>query len=171
MTRESSDEETVDTPAEKKPRLTLVIILSIVIGMLLMFSIGSTVLGMQSRKALEAQLTASKNELKSKTQLLAEAQEQIASLSQQVHSLRDFSVAKASAVAATTAGETPAPAPASSPSSPPAPAEAEKGKAKPAGAPAAKKAKMAGQDCQLVGKSQEEQAATLKRCMQALDGR
>lgn len=169
MTRESSDEEAVDTSAEKKPRLTLVVILSIVIGALLMFSIGSTVLGMQSRKALEAQLTASKNDLKSKTQLLAEAQEQIAGLSQQVHALRDFSVAKASAVAATTAGETPAPAPGSSPST--APAEEEKGKAKPASVPAAKKAKMAGQDCQLVGKSQEEQAATLKRCMQALDGR
>lgn len=36
--------------------------------------------------------------------------------------------------------------------------------------PAAKRAKLVVQDCQLVGKAAEEQAATLQRCMQILDG-
>lgn len=167
MTTENIDKEVVEAPSDKKPKLTLIVILAVLTGVLFMFAIGGVIYHVQSRKALEADLANTKDELSRKTQLLSDSQEQVVGLSRQMHALREFSVAKANAVAAAVANEPSAPAPASTP---PAPVEPEKIKSKPVAAPAAKKSRMTGQDCQLVGKSQEEQAATLKRCMQTLDG-
>lgn len=167
MTHENKDEETVDTPPEKKPRLTLVLILAILLGTLLTLLIAGTIYHVQSGKALAAELAATKDELKRKTALFAELQEQVAGLSRQMHALREFSVAKANAVAAATSEPPVAPAT----NTPPASSEPETKKEKPVSTPAAKKAEPTAQDCQLVGKSPEEQSATLKRCMQSVDGK
>lgn len=160
MTRENRDEEVVEVPPETKPRLTLIVILSIVVGVLLALSIGGTVYHVQANKAQAAELAAAKDELKRKTLQFTELQEQIVGLSRQIHALREFSVAKASSAAA-----------AASAGSPHVPAEPETAKPPTVVAPAAKKEKPASQDCQLVGKSPEEQAATLKRCAQAVERR
>lgn len=168
MQRESREEEVVEAPPEKKPKLTLVVILSMLTGALLTFSIAGTVYHFQSGAAREAELATTKDELARKTLLLDEQQEQIAGLSRQVHALKEFAVAKASAVAAATVSETSTPG-TSSPTSAPAP-ETEKNI--PAVVPVSrKKAKAESQDCQLTGKSQEEQAETLQRCMQTIDGK
>lgn len=208
MTRESKEEEVVESAAEKKPKITLVLILSLVIGVLVTLLIGGSIYHVQSRKALVAELAATKAELKQKTALFSDLQEQIAGLSRQMHALKEFSVTKAYAVAAATPGSE---APAAEPAPPPparseaeakkqeavsaTPAkkekkketekEAEKAKEKapqPTAAPAstteskagtsepvARKAKPAPLDCQIVGKSPEEQMATLQRCTQAMD--
>ena len=169
MTRENKDEEVVEAAPEPKPKLALVVILSIVTGVLLTWAIGATVYHFQSAKALHAELAATKEESKRQTLMVNELQEQIAGLSKQIRALRDFSVAKARDVAAEAIAATGKQPPADgSPSAAPAAANATKETAPP---PVAKTPKPAGLDCQLVGKSAEEQMATLQRCTKAMDGK
>ena len=187
MASESEGEEIVEAPAEAaakpKPKLTPVVILSILLGVSLAVSIAVGIYHVRSGKALKAELAASKDELMQKTQLLADQQEQIIGLSRQMHALREFSVAKANEAAAAATSkaaatatavnsEPPAAPPASTPAVTVAP-EAKKEKA--VRAPAAKKAappsQPPSQNCQLIGKTPEEQSATLQRCMQSLDGK
>lgn len=170
MTRENKDEEVVEAAPETKPKLALVVILSILTGVLLTWAIGATVYHFQSGKALQAELAAAKEEAKHKTLMVDELQEQIAGLSKQIHALRDFSVAKASGVAAEAIAATGKQPPPADGSSTPAPAAATVTK-EAAPPPVAKKPKPAGLDCQLVGKSAEEQMATLQRCTKAMDGK
>jgi len=168
MTRENKDEEVVAAAPQPKPKLALVVILSILTGVLLTWAIGVTVYHFQSRKALQTELAAAKEEAKRKSLMVDELQEQITGLSKQIHALRDFSVAKASGVAAeaiAAAGKQQPPAD-GSPAAAPAAATATA-----APPPVAKKPKPAGLDCQLVGKSAAEQMATLQRCTQAMDGK
>lgn len=170
MTSESHGEEIAEAPAARKPKLTRVVVLSILLGVLLAFSIAGGIYHVRSGKALRTELAASKDELKHKTQQLAEQQEQISGLSRQMHALREFSLARANAVAAAAASSEPPVAPPAS--SPPAVAAPETTKPKPASAPLAKQvAPPPSQDCRLIGKSPEEQSATLKRCMQSMDGK
>jgi hypothetical protein len=203
MSSKSENEEAVETPQAKKPKITLIVALSITVGILLACSIGISIIHFQSGKGQAAELISLKDELKRKTQLVNDSQEQVANLSKQIHALREFSVSRAQAVAAATiqqadqAARPPAPAepeekkpepislPITKKSKSPQPAaaveksepsaaiavEPEAVKAKTASAPPAKKTAPATQDCQLVGKSAEEQAATLRRCMQSVDGR
>ena len=170
MTREKKKDEVVEAALEPKPKLALDVILSILIGVLLTLAIGVTVYHFQSRKALQTELAAAKEEAKRQTLMVTELQEQIAGLSKQIHALRDFSVAKASGVAAEAIAATGKQQPPAevSPAAAPAAATAAKEAAAP---PVAKKAKPAGLDCQLVGKSAEEQMATLQRCTKAMDGK
>lgn len=169
MTRENKDEEVVEAAPQPKPKLALVVILSILTGVLLTWAIGATVYHFQSGKALQAELAVAKEEAKRQTLMVDELQEQIAGLSKQIHALRDFSVAKASGVAADSiaAAEKRQPPAEASPSAAPAAATTKEA----APPPVAKKPKPAGLDCQLVGKSAEEQMATLQRCTQAMDGK
>lgn len=170
MTRENKDEEVIEAAPQPKPKLALVVILSILTGVLLTWAVGATVYHFQSGKALQAELAVAKEEAKRKTLMIDELQEQIAGLSKQIHALRDFSVAKASGVAGeaiAAAGKQQPPAEAS-PSTTPAGTTATKETPSP---PVAKKPKPAGLDCQLVGKSAEEQMATLQRCTKAMDGK
>jgi len=180
----SEGEAVVEAPAEvvaeavaeteAKPKRTPVIILSILLGVSLAFSIAGGIYHVRSGKALRAELAASKDELKYKTQLLADQQEQIIGLSRQMHALREFSVTKANeAAAAATATAASSEPPVAPPASPPAVAVApEAKKAKPVRAPVAKKAAPPpSQNCQLIGKTPEEQSATLQRCMQSMDAK
>lgn len=167
MTRENKDEEIVEPAPESKPKLALIII-SILSGVLLTGAIGATVYYFQTGKALQAELAVAKKEAKRKTLMIDELQEQIAGLSKQIHALKEFSIAKADADAAeaiAASGKQPPPADGSAAAAPAAAA------ATAAPPPAVKKPKPAGLDCQLVGKSAEEQIATLQRCTKAMDGR
>lgn len=187
MSGESTKEEVVEAPAETKPKFTPTLILALLAGLLLILLIGGTVYHFQSGKALRAELAAAKEEAKHKTLTLTEAQAQIAGLSRQLHALREFSLNKADTTAAEGAAVTEKkpqqPADSSPPvaatPAPPATAKKEALAAKPetakkeavAAAPVTKKSKPANLDCQLAGKSPEEQTATLKRCTEAMDGR
>ena len=173
MSRDSKEEEPVAPPSEVKPKLTLIVALSALVGVLLTLLTGGAIYHFQSGKALEAELSTTKEELRRKILMLTELQEQVTGLSKQVHALRDFSIARASSVAAEVIAasalppKTEAPAPAA-----PAPAPATVlTKKEPVAAPVVKKEKPAGLDCQIVGKSAEEQMATLQRCTKAMDGK
>lgn len=200
MTTEKT-EELPESPAGKKLKLSPVIILSIVSGVLLLCLIGGGIYhvkSVQSGKDLLTKLAANKEELKRKTLQLSEAEAQNEALSAQMHKLKEFSANKAAETAACEPAISTPPTPepdvkkaepvpppavikapvagkakaeASQPPvavAPPAPVEPAT-KPKPVSAPPAKKSAPVMQDCQLVGKSAEEQAATLKRCMQSLD--
>jgi hypothetical protein len=171
MSRDSKEEEPVAPPSEVKPKLTLLVALSALAGVLLTLLTGGAIYHFQSGKALEAELSTTKEELRRKILMLTELQEQVTGLSKQVHALRDFSIARASSVAAEVIAasalppKTEAPAPAA-----PAP-DPVLTKKEPVAAPVVKKEKPAGLDCQIVGKSAEEQMATLQRCTKAMDGK
>ena len=171
MSRDSKEEEPVAPPSEVKPKLTLIVALSALVGVLLTLLTGGAIYHFQSGKALEAELSTTKEELRRKALMLTELQEQVTGLSKQVHALRDFSIARASSVAAEVIAasalppKTEAPAPAA-----PAP-DPVLTKKEPVAAPVVKKEKPAGLDCQIVGKSAEEQMATLQRCTKAMDGK
>jgi hypothetical protein len=171
MSRDSKEEEPVAPPSEVKPKLTLLVALSALAGVLLTLLTGGAIYHFQSGKALEAELSTTKEELRRKALMLTELQEQVTGLSKQVHALRDFSIARASSVAAEVIAasalppKTEAPAPAA-----PAP-DPVLTKKEPVAAPVVKKEKPAGLDCQIVGKSAEEQMATLQRCTKAMDGK
>jgi hypothetical protein len=171
MSRDSKEEEPVAPPSEVKPKLTLIVALSALVGVLLTLLTGGAIYHFQSGKALEAELSTTKEELRRKILMLTELQEQVTGLSKQVHALRDFSIARASSVAAEVIAasalppKTEAPAPAA-----PAP-DPVLTKKEPVAAPVVKKEKPAGLDCQIVGKSAEEQMATLQRCTKAMDGK
>lgn len=181
---EAATEAEAEAEKKPKPQLKPVVILSVLLGVLLAFVIAGGIYHVRSGKALKAELAASKDELKHKTQLLAEQQEQIIGLSRQMHALREFSVTKANEAAAAATSTAAAPATAAS-SEPPAAAPAgsppetvapEATKAKPVRAPVARKAapppsQPPSQNCQLIGKSPEEQSATLQRCMQSMDAK
>jgi flagellar basal body-associated protein FliL len=191
MAHEDKEAEIVEPAPQAKPKLTLIIILAVLLGVFLTLLTGGAIYHVQSGKTMQAELAVAREELKRKTLMLTEAQEQIANLSIQMHTLREFSVAKASSVAAekevavdkaqaatenssthapaSEAGKKEQPAPvvpaaAPPPVAPPAPKA-------PAATLETKKAKPGNLDCQITGKSPEEQQATLKRCTQAMDGK
>ena len=188
MAHEDKEAEIVEPAPQAKPKLTLIIILAVLLGVFLTLLTGGAIYHVQSGKMMQAELAVAREELKRKTLLLTEAQEQIANLSMQMHTLREFSVAKASDVVAekevavdkpqAATENSSAHAPASEagkkeqpvPVAPPQPVVPPAPKA-PAATLEAKKAKPGNLDCQITGKSPEEQQATLKRCTQAMDGK
>ncbi|MFZ2852840.1 MAG: hypothetical protein WAZ34_01850 [Rhodocyclaceae bacterium] len=199
MSSEHSDEESLDAPPKRKFRLTPAVILILLSSTFFLLLVGGSVFHFQSGSALKAELAATKKALSEKTALIDEVQAQGRDLSKQLSALRtEIAAAKAETAAALAALPPPAaaavavpspPAPAVVPAKTPAaavkpqPAASElsnttfdappdemKKTAPVARRAAAARAKLAVQDCQLVGKGAEEQATTLKRCMQILDG-
>ena len=81
MARESKEEEPVEAPPEIKPKLTLVVLLSALIGIFLTLLTVGAIYHFQSGKAVENELAVSKEEVRRKTLMLTEAQEQVTALS------------------------------------------------------------------------------------------
>ena len=156
-------EVTEEAPAEKS-KLSLVVILSVLLGILLTLGGGGAVLHLRESKALQAEMVAIRAELKKKNLALDDMQTQIGALSSQMSLLKDSAAArsgsasekakqKETAAQVTNGSETK-----SSPGSPVIPVP-----------PKAVKPKPPAQNCELVGKSPEEQATTLKRCVGLID--
>jgi low affinity Fe/Cu permease len=119
MERESSNDrsEAVAGPALKaKPKwtLTLIVALSILVGILLTLLAGGAYYHFQAGAAqvneLVNELAATKEELKHKTVQIGQLEVQIAALSSQMHALKEFAVAKASAAVAAAAASSAVPA-------------------------------------------------------------
>jgi hypothetical protein len=169
MAREDKEEKPVESPPEVKPKITLVVMLSVLTGILVTLLTGGAIYHFQSAKTVAAELSAAKEELRQKTLLLGELQEQVTGLSRQVHALRDFSIARASGVAAEAIAASALPP--KTETLTPAKPDPETAKKETTPEPVVKKAKPAGLDCQIVGKSPEEQMATLQRCAKAMEGK
>ena len=165
MTKEKSEEPHDEAPVfkEERPGFMPIVILATLLGSVVVLSIVGGIYFYNERKTLGEELKAAKADVRRKDELIVNYQEQIKGLSKHVHALREFSVARAQAVADNT--KPPAAPEALSAAAPSSTATGGK-----AASAETKKPKSNDQDCQLVGKSAEERVATLKRCAAAMDG-
>ena len=175
MSTETEEAVAGDEASSGKSKFPLALVLSIVGGVLLIFSLVGGFIYLQTGKAAKTELLVLKNELKKKNTQIDGLKEQFDGLAQQVLVLKEkletlelAAVPPAESAAVTVpAGDkeksVDKEAPAGKASSPAAPATATPALA------AEKKAKADAQSCELVGKSAEEQAATLKRCVSLID--
>jgi cell division protein FtsL len=173
LTARDEESEVIEEQAPVvSPRLTIVVILSTLLGVLLTVIVAGAVLYYQNSKALQAEVLLAKDALKEKSLALDDMKAQIEVLSRQVHVLKECSVARSNA-----AGEKVNKVESVAPAGPDNAATASKSTGgKEASAPPespitpkAKKPQTVAQNCELVGKSPEEQAATLQRCVNLID--
>lgn len=156
-----------------KPKLMIVVILAMLLGVLLTVLAAGGVVYYQRSSDLQAEVRAAQDELKGKSQELAEMKTQSEILSRQIHALKEYSIAHSTAIKdknKNTAVAAPAGDAGQKPELLPF-AKETAGAAPLPEAPKLKKpkAKAEGQDCELMGKSPEEQAATLQRCVSIMD--
>ena len=159
-------ESAEETPTEKM-KLPLVVILSVFLGILLTFLGTGAVLHFRASNALQAEVLKMSAELKMKARALDDLQAQIGALSSQMDLLKDSAAARSGSASerATQAAAT-----AASGSEAKAPGGKEKSGAPELPVPPKPvKRKPSAQACELVGKSPDEQAATLKRCVGLID--
>ncbi|MBL8416248.1 MAG: hypothetical protein JNM42_17605 [Propionivibrio sp.] len=175
MTIHDDESEVIEEKAPVDgPKLTIVVILSTLLGVLLTAIVAGAFLYYQNNKALQAEVLVAKDALKEKSLALDDMKAQIEVLSRQVHMLKEYSVARSNA-AGEKVKKTESAAPAVLDNAAIAPKSPGAG-AKDTGAPPelpippkAKKPQTVAQNCELVGKSPEEQAATLQRCVNLID--
>lgn len=173
MTIHDDESEVVEDKAPVDgPKLTIVVILSTLLGVLLTVIVAGAFLCYQSRQDLQAEVVGAKDALKEKSLALDELKAQIDVLSRQVHMLKEYSVARSNA-AGEKVKKTESTAPAvldNAAIAPKSPGAKDTGAPpEPPIPPQAKKPKTVAQNCELVGKSPEEQAATLQRCVNLID--
>lgn len=171
MTTRSEEPEVVAEEEVAKPKNAIIIIMSVLLGALLTVLIAGAVFHFQNSAKLQAEIAAAKRALKEKTQELDETRTQIEALFKQLSLLKDSSAARSHSPTEEGRGRV-STAPAGAAADAPAVGVTDE-KAIPPASPAAptkvKKPKPASDNCDLVGKTPEEQAATLKRCVNLMD--
>lgn len=179
MTVDDEKPEVAEEVAGAKPRIAPLVLVSMLLGFLLCLAGVGAYVGYTKNRALNAELSAVRDEIKKKDALLSSMQAQVEALSQQIGALKENSIARSrsngNAVRSAPQGDLQQAAPpaASMRKTAEEPPEKKRGnEIKPGEAlvPAKEKlAKPGGQDCDLVGKSPEQQAETLKRCVSVMD--
>ena len=147
-------------------RLTMVVILAALLGVLLTLIAAGAWLHYQQRAAWDAEVLTLKDALKKKSVALDEMQAQNATLGKQLKILKAYSIASSTAVSEKVSDR------ASKAENVAAPADGEpkpKAASKTPVSPKAKPAKAQPQDCELIGKTPEQQAATLQRCVSQIE--
>lgn len=164
------DEEQISTKETQAPEFRLaVVVLSIVLGVVTTAGIVGAYWHFQASSSMQAEIKSVKAKLKEKSLALDEMKTQVEALSKQMHALREHSVARSGVAQlkdAQVQEAPPAPTPAALVGDEPAartkavaPDSTKKNTKRPSGT------------CELAGKSPEEQAATLKRCVELIDAR
>ena len=172
MTSHNEASEIVEEAPGLGPKLTIVVILSTLLGVLLTVIVAGAFLYYENSKALRAEVLLAKDALKEKRLALDDMKAQIEVLSRQVYALKEYSIARSnSAGEKVKKKEIDSPAvPDKAVFVPKSPGSRETGRApEPPIPPKAKKPQAVAQNCELVGKSPEEQAATLQRCVNLID--
>jgi len=149
-----------------QPKLTMVVILAALLGVLLTVIAAGAWLHYQQRAAWDAEVLTLKDAIKNKSMALDEMQAQNATLAKQFKILKGYSIASSTAASEKVNDR------ASKAESVAAPADGEskpKAASKTPVSPKAKQAKAQPQDCELVGKTPEQQAATLQRCVSQIE--
>ncbi len=176
MTNDTTEPDAVESAPAAKPKLPLVVTLAMVLGAMLMAGVGAVVFHVQSGNALRAEVAALKKELKEKDLAHEETKAQVEALSRQIELLKDNAIARSSNAKEREAGDSSASggqqsgaaadvvAKGASADGKPVADEAE-----PAPPPRTKKPKSDKPNCELVGKTKEEQEETLKRCVSLID--
>ena len=173
MTTDREEAEVGEELPAVKPKLTIVVILAMLLGILLTVMAAGGFLYYQRSSALQAEVRAARDELKGKSQSLVEMKAQIEVLSRQMYALKEYSIAHSTAIGdknkkttvaapAVDIGQKPEPIPETKEVADAPPAQEPPKLKKP-------KAKPEGQDCELLGKSPEQQAATLQRCVNMMN--
>ena len=172
MKPDREEPETVVEAPVVKSKISIVVILSIFLGVLLTSGAVGGLLYFQLRKSLMAELLLAKTELQAKSKAVDEMKAQIQALSLQMDFLKEYSVARSSEDAdknkktdkstsvtenSTGDGKSALGKDAVVLTAPPPPSKIKKERPKPA--------------CDLVGKSPEEQSAILKKCVTQMDAR
>ena len=137
-----------------QPKLTLVAILAALLGVLVTLIATGSWWHYQQRAASDAQVQSLKEVVKQKNIALADLQAQNAALAKHLNLLKGYSIASSTVAAAPAT-----PVEHAAPAGNEAPRTSAAGKAK--------KAKPL--DCELVGKTPEQQAATLQRCVRQIE--
>jgi len=154
-------------PPVTKPRLSIVVVLAMLLGVLLTVLLVSAYFNFQRINALQDEVSLARSALKDKSQAVEEMKAQIEALSKQMSVLKEYSVARSAAdrvkkadnSAPVVIGDTPATVPGKDHKNAqvvPTPAKT-------------KKTNPESLNCELVGKSDEEQAATLERCVDVME--
>ena len=173
MTSHDEESEVIEEKAPVvSPKLTIIVILSTLLGIMLTVIVAGAFLYYQNIKILQTEVLVAKGVLKKKSLALEDLKAQIEVLSRQVHLLKEYSVARSNA-AGEKVKKTESAAPAvldNAAIAPKSPGAKETSTPpEPPIAPKAKKPETVAQNCELVGKSPEEQAATLQRCVNLID--
>lgn len=176
MTIKTEETEVIEEPPPERPRFPLVVFLSMLLGVLLTVGVIGVFLYYQKSQALQAEVVAARKELKKKNMALDEMKAQIEILSRQMHTLKEYSVARSGQ----SREKEKKPAAAAHVADAPVQVEKASGDVEKVlepevpipskNPPKAKRPKPSGESCELVGKSPEEQAATLQRCVELMDG-
>jgi len=175
--------ESPDSVPDIKPRFTPLVIVSMLFGFLLCLGSVGAYFSYQKSRGLEVEIAKAREDIKKKDAALEDMKAQIEALSRQIGTLKEFSVARSRGngagkvvvpESALPSATSVVPAPLLS-----SPANAKESTKESAGSAAKtgavlvpskeKRAKADAQNCELVGKSPEEQAATLKRCVDLMD--
>ena len=160
-----------EVPPVAKSRISIVVILSMLLGILLTVALAGTYFHIQQSKALQNEVLVVKAALNEKNMALEEMKTQIEALSRQMYLLKEYSVARSSLVSEKKPENVTPSAVANAPKTSGGHENTES-PAAPAPVPAPVKVKKPKPDtpnCELVGKSAEEQAATLRRCVSLMD--
>ena len=164
-------EVTKEVPPVAKSRISIVIILAMLIGILLAVGSVGAYLHVRQKNELQDELRVFEVALKEKNLALDEMKAQIEALSKQMYLLKEYSIARSSRVSEKNS-ESAAPAADAAANALKTPGAKEN-----AGLPEvpalasekAKKPKPETPNCELVGKTPAEQAATLQRCVGLMD--
>lgn len=164
------DEEQIIAEETQAPRSRIaVIVLSIVLGVVLTAAIVGAYWHFQASDSMQAEMKSVRAKLKERNLALDEMKTQVEALSKQIHALREHSVARSGSAQVQEAKVPEAP---SAPTSDAAQVGSEPAVRTKVAAPSAKKnTKRPSETCELAGKSPDEQAATLKRCVELIDVR
>ncbi len=165
--------------SDNKPKFPIVIILAVVIGVLLTFVIASSIVFVQQRSALKAEVVEAKKKLKKKELALADMRKQLEELSLQMLTLKEYAIASSDSAQKGKAS-------ASNLVADKIPATSEMDASKTGShqsvvavplrkdvAPKKQKAataEPASVSCELIGKSPKEQEEILRRCVGLMDG-
>lgn len=173
MTSHDEESEVIEEKAPVvSPKLTIIVILSTLLGIMLTVIVAGAFLYYQNNTILQAEVLVAKAALKEKCLAIDDMKSQTEELSRQVHMLKEYSVARSNS-----AGEKVKKAESAAPGvidnaaiAPKSPGAKEtSAPPEPPIAPKAMKPETVAQNCELVGKSPEEQAATLQRCVSLID--
>lgn len=178
----SADATEQDAVVEPKPgpgpKLLILTILSVLLGILLSAGAVGGYFFVQKGRDFELKVLKLDSSLKEKSQTIADLQQQIVVLSGQLHLLRDYAIARSTPI-----GEHQANAQLEAPPVTPSPVAESKSsdistkkevtEKAPSHPPAAmgkvEPPKVVKENCDLVGKSPEEQVETLRRCVALMD--
>lgn len=173
MKSEVAESEVVEELPAAKPKLSIVVILAMVLGALLVVGVFAVIMHVQTSKSLKSEVLALKKELTEKDLAYEDMTKQVEALSRQIELLKENAIASSSGAGGRgdPAAVKPGPQAANVPLEAGKLAEGQEKTApeEPAPPPRVKKPKSDKPNCELVGKSKEEQEETLKRCVSLVD--